>query len=241
MGDLDRVVIVGVVHGQQSCIDEVRRVISERRPDVVAIELPPATSDAKPEDLEETKARIELSHGTFFRVLEGIGFSGAADLRPLALGLAMQGFEFLAGIEAAHQVGARIEFIDMARDRLFWDLLKDLPAPGMRMPSFKAIATGIGRFLEEWKQLLDALVQIYAEHDYKALASKIGPLLETLDKNTLFKDVLVDQRNRYMASKIAALIAGTPGTIVVLTGFGHVEGLTRELAAMLATNGGNAR
>ncbi len=247
----DRLVIIGVVHGQRACIEEARSAIERERPEAVAIELPPQGISDKFNDIDGTIDdeinRITKQYGQFFDVLKqaGMPHGPARRLEEVALGLAMQGFEFQGAIEAARKIGARIEFIDIARDKLFWEFIKETfenllhakmggasmeKLHNMLVPSafpnfFKAISDFFSGIAGDWEKSFHSLIKIYSQPDYMKLAKEIVPLMRDIEKSPVLNDVLVHHRNRFMADQLLMLLKETTGKIVVITGFGHVEGL----------------
>jgi pheromone shutdown protein TraB len=249
----ERVIIVGVVHGQRSCIEEVKRVIEQEAPSIVAIELPPNfVNISTARDIEDQMHRVSANYHRVFSVLKSMGFQehDVDRLEDLAVGISLQGYEFLEAIQAAKDIGAQVKFIDMSRDRLFWEYLRETFEnglnrqqqgdargieifPGIRLPAIKvpgltAIASSFIQVLGEWRSTLDTLTAIYSEKDYRTLSKVIQPLLSQVDENPAFKEILVEYRNRYMVDHLVNLLGQTDGKILLVTGFGHVEGI-REL------------
>jgi pheromone shutdown protein TraB len=243
------------VHGQPACIDEARRVIEAERPEIVAIELPPNFPGTTVEDLGGAIDRITTNYRKFFTVLKSIGLPSkyADKLEDLSIGLAMQGFEFLAAIEAAQKVNARVEFIDMRRDRIFREFMAETMAnlfqkpievfpgitlPIMKLPGFSAVTKVISSTLAEWQETFNTLTSIYGQKEYKALLKEIQPYLKKMDENPMFRDILIDQRNRFMSEKLIAMLNACKGKIVLVTGFGHVDGIKNIIAERLGDNAG---
>jgi pheromone shutdown protein TraB len=242
----ERIIIVGVVHGQQSCIEEVKRTIEQEAPEIVAIELPPNfVNVSTARDIEDQMHRVSTNYHNVFSFLKSMGLQ-LDQLEDVAVGLSLQGFEFLEAIQVARDIGARVEFIDMTRDKLFWEYLRETfenglnrqqgdargieILPGIRLPAIKfpgltAIASSFVQVLGEWRSTLDTLTAIYGEKDYRALSKVIQPLLSQVDENPAFKDILVEYRNRYMVDHLVNLLDQTDGKIVLVTGFGHVDGI----------------
>ena len=241
------------MHGQQSCIDEARRVIEAERPQIVAIELPPNLPGTTVENLDDVMDRISSNYRNFFNILKSLGLPSkyANKLEDLSIGLAMQGFEFLAAIDAAKKVNARVEFIDMRRDRIFREFMAETMAnlfqkpveifpavilPVMKLPGFSAVTKIIASTLSEWQETFNTLTSIYGQKDYKSLLKEIQPYLKKMENNPIFRDILIEQRNRFMSEKLIDMLKATEGKIVLVTGFGHVEGIKKIIAENLDTN-----
>ena len=255
MAILERLIILGVVHGQQSCIDEAKRVIEEEQPEVVAIELPPNFPVSTVGKIDGAIDRVSSNYHSFFEALKSLGLSEkyAGMLEDLAIGLSLEGYEFLAAVETAKKVGARVEFIDMKRDKIFREFMAETMAnffekplelfPGLTLPKggipgLSTISKIVTSALGEWRDTFNMLTSIYSQKDYKRLIRDIQPFLKKMDENPILGDVLVDHRNRFMAEKLVDLLNTSTGTVVLVTGFGHVDGINQILRERLGEDEG---
>jgi pheromone shutdown protein TraB len=246
MAILERLIILGVVHGQQSCIDEAKRVIESEVPEVVAIELPPNFPGSTMGKIDDAIERVSNNYHSFFQVLTSIGLPEkyAGMFEDLAIGLSLEGYEFLAAVETAKNVGARVEFIDMKRDKIFrefmaetmenffskpMELFPGLSLPKGIVPGLSMISNIVTSVLGEWRDTFNMLTSIYSQKDYKRLIRDIQPFLKKMDENPILRDVLVDHRNRFMAEKLVDLLNTSTGKVVLVTGFGHVDGIQQIL------------
>lgn len=252
----ERLIIIGVVHGQQSCMDEIDETVGREKPEIVAVELPPSFQDANLDEAGNYIDSITNGYKQLFENLELMGLSKeySSGLEAVALGLSLQGVEFLHAIKAAERANARVEFIDIERDKLFWKLvigtLKNLtrtpketkPAlhseieifPGFNLPSFKiptleGISQIIINTINDWKKSLKDLMKIYSESDYPSLVKKLTPIMNNMNEYPGFKGILVDYRDEYMAKKLIDLLKHVKGKIVFVTGYGHVEGVKKRV------------
>ncbi|NMC05166.1 MAG: hypothetical protein GYA24_08145, partial [Candidatus Lokiarchaeota archaeon] len=225
------------------------------QPEIVAIELPPNFPGTTVEDLDGAIERITINYKRFFSVLKSIGLPDkyASKLEDLSIGLAMQGFEFLAAIEAAQKVNARVEFIDMRRDRIFREFMAETMAnlfqkpielfpgitlPIVKLPGFSAVTKVIASTIAEWQDTFNTLSSIYGQKDYRALLKEIQPYLKKMDENPMFRDILIDQRNRFMSEKLVSMLKASKGKIVLVTGFGHVDGIKDLIAERFGDTAG---
>ncbi|MBD3188072.1 hypothetical protein GF325_14645 [Candidatus Bathyarchaeota archaeon] len=253
---LGRIIIIGVVHGQKSCIEETRRVIESEKPEIVAIELPPTFNQLQVNGLQ---ARVDLLSSrihSFFQALESLGLpsESSENLEAIAVGLALQGTEFLAAIEAAQTVNAKVEFIDMARDKLFLEFAKKIMndifssrgnkgdkieiLPGLFIPKIKLFSLDeVSNFfnyaLDDWRETWNELVRVYTEDSYEHLIKDISRLVKKMNESAIFKEILVEHRNIFMVERLEELLGKTTGKIVLVTGFGHVEGIISLLRETL--------
>ncbi len=230
-------------------------MIDAERPEIVAIELPPNLPGTTVEDLDGAMERISSNYRNFFNLLKSLGLPAkyADKLEDLSIGLAMQGFEFLVAIESAKKVNARVEFIDMRRDRVFREFMAETMAnlfqkpvevfpgitlPVVKLPGFAAVTEIIASTVSEWRDTFNTLTNIYGQKEYKALLKEIQPYLKKMDENPMFRDILIDQRNRFMSDKLIAMLKASKGKIVLVTGFGHVDGIKKLIAERLGTRAG---
>ena len=240
-----------MVHGQKSCIDEARDTISAIKPEIVAIELPPHFPGKKIKNIDKEIEKISSNYHKFFDVLQELGLSESYSdqLEDLAIGLSLQGYEFLYAIETANKVGARVEFIDMSRDKIFWEFIKQtyeniihtqqvksqngtefMIFPGLsvsipKIPPLTTITKTVFQMFGDWKNTFNSLIKIYGEKDYRKLIENVMPLINSMEGNPVLTDILIENRNRYMVDNILSLLEDSAGEIVIVTGFGHVEGI----------------
>jgi pheromone shutdown protein TraB len=127
------------------------------------------------------------------------------------------GEEMLTAIKSAQKAGARVELID-----------RDINLTLQRLVERMGVREKMRLFLE----LLLGLLPFGARVDLERLTEDeiVTRLLSSL-KRALpgAYEVLIEERNAYMAARIAILLASTKGKIVCVVGAGHVSGLCRRL------------
>ncbi len=216
---MERIVFVSVIHTDIESVEEVRRVVRETKPDVVAVELDheryeqltnppeeediaPATGDAA-QDLMHQLALLERSLGE-------ITGSGVGD-------------EMLAAVEEGRSIGAKIALVDrpmsatiQAMMRVPMDELYRLT--GMLPNATKDIKEGGA------SELLNMLKEDGAVEDLMEQFRSEFPGLA---------DVLIQQRDQYVAKALEFILGDVEGKIVVVLGAGHVQGVKSALTALL--------
>ncbi|MFQ6130029.1 MAG: TraB/GumN family protein [Candidatus Hadarchaeaceae archaeon] len=213
----DRLFLVGVAHVLPKSTMEVERVIAEEKPDIVAVELCPARYLAltrgpkRPSILEIMRAgRVKLSLLSSLLYLLQKKFSQQTGMPA--------GEEMLVAIRYAQKIGARVELIDrdisitLQRliDRMSWweklrlvaELLLGLLPFGKRV---------------ELERLTDEQIVAYLLNELK-LASPTA------------YQVLIRERDVYMASRVAMLLSASTGKVACVVGAGHVPGIYERLS-----------
>jgi len=212
----DRLTLVGVAHVLPKSKGETRAAIERELPEVVAVELCPSRYAALMGKVERAGARAalrarELSPfilNKFFHLLQ-TKFARRTGMPA--------GEEMLTAIKSAQKVGARVELID-----------RDINVTLLRLVERMGAREKLRLFLE----LLLGLLPFGARVELERLTENeiVVHLLSSL-KRALPRayEVLIEERNSYMAARIAMLLASTKGKIVCVVGAGHVPGLYRRL------------
>ncbi len=232
--DLDRVILVGVIHTDKESIERVRDTITRNRPDVVAVELDreryqqlqsqnmttrtqtstPPTGDAV-QDLMQQIALLESILGD----LTG----------------SMAGREMMTAIEEGRKISAKIALVDRPIQQTVQAL--------MRVP------------LDEIYKMLQ-MIPVVTEDIKEEGAGTINDegvlrLLELLRKDSKVKEiveefrrefpaisrVLIDERDEYVAKALATILDDVSGKIVAVLGSGHIQGVRTALERLLGSVG----
>ena len=213
----DRLFLVGVAHVLPKSSREVREVILRERPVLVALEL------------------CKNRYSALARQAKGVGFLDALRARKLPLFLlgsllhllqsrfARQtgtpaGEEMLVAARLARKVNAEVELID----RDINVTLQRLVERTRGREKFRLLAELLLGFLPIGKRF--DLEKLTEEEVVERL------LREFMRASKTAYEVLVEERNAYMAKKIAMLFAKTSGKIVCVVGAGHVPGLAERLS-----------
>ncbi len=217
---VDRVVFVAVIHTDLDSVEEVRRVVREVKPTVVAVELDheryehlsnpdahteitamPLTGDTA-QDLMQQLAAMEQALG-------GITGSNVGD-------------EMMAAIEEGRTVGAKIALVDrpmkttiqaMMRVPLdeLYGLIKMLP------DATKDIEDGSLDILDMLKQdgAVDDVIEQFRS-EFPGLAK-----------------VLIEERDLYLAQALHFILNDIQGKIVAVLGAGHIQGVKTALDKLI--------
>lgn len=214
--DDKEVTLVGTAHVSRESVELVKSVIDEQKPDAVCVELCDSRYQAiRQKDrwrnmdiikvIKEKKSFLLLSNLLLASFQKRI--AAKLDIKP--------GEEMLQAIESGEKVGAAIHLADRDiritlartwRTMGFWSKIKLLFQLVMSMGEVDDIDA---EDIEKMKQQ-DVL---------EALLSEVGTAMPAL------KEILIDERDRYLAEKIKA----APGKrIVAVVGAGHVPGIKRH-------------
>ncbi len=224
--DIERLVIVPVIHTDNESTDRVRRVIREVRPEVVAVELdvdryshmvsaagdvtamPPAGGDPVT-DLMWQLATLE----------ESIGVATGAGV----------GNEMLAAIEEGRAVGAKVALVD----RPIAETMRELE----RQVSLEEVYT----FLDMAASAAQELGNCDAHEVVGELKTEDGVesvLKEFREQFPGMYAVLLEGRDRYVARALRQVLGDTTGKVVAVLGAGHVAGVRRALEEMCSGDHG---
>ncbi len=214
----ERVVFVSVIHTDLESVDEARRVVRETKPDVVAVELdherynqlinPPEGEPAPflgdaAQDLMQQLALLEKS----------LGEITGSDV----------GDEMLAAIEEGRAVGAKIALIDRPMAETIRAMMQ---VPMDELYRLTGLLPDVAKDIEEGGagDILSMLKEDGAVDDLMEMFKTEFPGLA---------DVLIGQRDRYVAKALQFLLGDVEGKIVVVLGAGHIQGVKMALDLLL--------
>ena len=209
--------LLGTAHIATSSVEAVRQQIAEYQPDVVAVELCKSRHDALVSDRRLDKEGLlkVIKEGKAPMVLMQSMLS--AEQRKLGINEGQQpGAELLAAVQAADEVGCEVALVDR-------DIQTTLRRAWKRM-----------KFREKWR-LLTSLLEDDDEDDVDVneLLQDSDLLSSMMEELKGFSpgagEVLIDERDTYIASKIAQL--GTERRVLAVLGAGHLRGVSSKLTA----------
>ena len=202
----NRIIVVGTGHVFQESVDLARETILEVRPDYVALELDPERLIALESEVRE-KFRIRdlFKMGIRIAILGSI-LSYFQDKVGEETGV-LPGAEMLEAVKTAKEVGARVELIDQSVAITMNRLASEISFFDiMKIVFYMLLPSKV-----ELRDLDEEVVDGLTEELYNLSPSAYR--------------VLIAERDRVMAQNILEL----SGTIVVVTGAGHVKGIKKEL------------
>jgi pheromone shutdown protein TraB len=193
----------------KSSVERVRRTISETRPSVVAVEL----------DEERLFALRDPDRGKLDSPTRSGLLAWMMILLERSVGSltgVFPGSEMLEAVDEAERVGARTILIDKRIESILEEI-KNV------------------RLLEKLKIGLDVLAALFAISTTRKTAQSMKAGLDELMAEfgakypTLFQ-ILVTERDRYMADRLQEILDSTSGQVIAVVGLGHVTGIMQHLS-----------
>ncbi|MBN1677173.1 MAG: TraB/GumN family protein [Candidatus Thermoplasmatota archaeon] len=197
------ITIVGVGH-VFAISENVKDLIRSRRPEVVCLELDPGRYRALVHKEDSRKAPLQYRLLELFQKRMATKFGTEV------------GDEMVAAVDAAREVGAKVALIDMDAAMVFARLWKRM--------SFK----------EKMHLMGGAFAGLFASKE--RVEKELGKYEESSDRYMellgegfpSIKEVLIDDRNKFMAGRLSEL-AAQHASIVAVVGDGHVPGIASGL------------
>ena len=186
--------------------EQVRAMVLSRRPEVVCLELDPARFRALMDRDRAGGARVPLQYVLLAQVQRRIAGKFESEA----------GAEMMAAASAAREVGAKVALIDMDASTVFGRLWR---AMSFREKVHLMFGALVG--LVASKEAIEKEVESYEDREVEYLEA-LGSEYPSI------KRVLIDERNRHMADRIAS-IASQHGDVMAVVGDGHVPGLVEAL------------
>lgn len=200
-------IIVGTAHVYEKSVIEVREAIRDEKPDIVALELDPVRLDALLHQEDRKPTLREMKDFGFKNALLLLFMSYLQNKVSSETGI-MAGREMIEAALEARSLGIPITLID--RDlRITIQKLMDKVGFKEKLMIFKDL------ILPEEEYSID-----YAYENPAALIDEIKV------KYPFIYEVLVDERDRYMAENLKRI---SKEKVLAIVGAGHVSGIKRYL------------
>lgn len=211
------VLLVGTAHVSSESVDLVKKVINEEKPDIVAIELDNQRYEAlatgrRWDETEIHKIIQEKKTHLFLLQLLLTNFQRKIGDR---LGV-KPGSEMIAAIEEAKKNNIRVELVDR-------DIRTTLKRAFNRMSAIEKFKLFYGFFsgIFEEEEINEDIMKKLKDKDI------MTEMMEELSRDIpSIKEVLIDERDRYISQKI---MAAEGKKIVAVIGAGHVAGIKKML------------
>ena len=226
--------IIGTAHVSQTSVDEVRKVIEQVKPDLVAVELcqprfDSLTKDSAFRDLDVFKV---VREGRTLYLLAHLALSSYQRKIGASLGV-KPGAELLAAVQAATENGIPVELIDR-------DINITLKRTWRNLGLWKR-STLLTSLLVGWEDSKGEAVNEKTIEDLKepkALSEMLSELGKAVPE---IKAPLIDERDTYLASKLTDAAAAPSDApyraamkrIVAVVGAAHVPGMLPQLGQVI--------
>jgi pheromone shutdown-related protein TraB len=211
--------LVGTAHVSQRSVDEVRAVIAEVRPEVVCVELDKTRYDTltKASAFRDLDVFKVVREGRTLYLLAHLALSSYQRRIGASLGV-KPGAELLAAVEAANASAVPVELID--RD-INITLKRTWSNLGLWKRSLLLSSLVVGWDSDDKRAEPITEKTIEDLKEPKALSEMLTELGRVVPQ---IKAPLIDERDRYMASKLAEAGAGRR-SVVAVVGAAHVPGI----------------
>ncbi len=214
-----RIFLCGTAHVSKSSAELVREAVETHAPDVICVELcePRLSSLRNPELWRETDIFEVVKSGRAYVLLAQLILSSFQKRLAEQFGV-RPGEEMREAIRLAEEKGIRLEVVDREiritlkrawAEASFWSLLK--------------LSSGLFASLFTQEEISEQEIEALKSGD--TLSAMMAEFSDYLPE---VKDVLIDERDRYMAAKI---YASGGERVLAVVGAGHVPGIQRTLGA----------
>ncbi len=222
-----KITLVGTAHVSKESVEEVKETINNIKPDCVAVELDEKRADS----IQNADRYSQLDLVKVFKRKEG--FLLLANLilssfqKRMGLNAGVKpGDEMLAALDAAKELGVRCELVD----RPIQITLKRAWAKNSFWGKIKLLATLISSAFGNEEVNPQEIENLKNRNEMDSMMNELSEYMPVI------KEVLIDERDRYLASKIW-MAEGT--NIVAVLGAGHLPGVKAWLEK-LATGQANS-
>ncbi|TGC09039.1 TraB family protein [Methanolobus halotolerans] len=214
------IIIVGTAHVSEKSVREVVSTIEREKPDIVAVELCKARYDSLKGNVENTAIPVKelLKQGKVYFYVVHLLLAHVQKKFADQMGI-QPGAEMISAMEAAEASGARILLIDRNVQitlQRFWGKMGFVEKLKM-LSGLVAAVLGIGGTKDididtiTNQDIVSVLVEEFRESSPNAV------------------QVLIDERDAYMARNLLRAAAGGGKKIVAVVGAGHRAGIQRHL------------
>lgn len=197
------ITLIGVGH-VFAISDQISELIRSRHPEVVCLELDPARFETLMS--RRSGGRGPPQYALLAQIQKRLATKFGSEV----------GAEMLAAAEATRQIGAKLALIDMDSRVVFARLWRAMTFKEKVSMLFSAL---VG--LVSSKEVVEREIEKYedGESEYIDTMARQFPSV---------KRVLLDERNTYMAKRIAS-ISSQHGSVVAIVGDGHIQGIVDAL------------
>ena len=214
--------LLGTAHISSRSVEEVRALIQEEKPDRVCVELDAARYSSLTEGSGWGRLDIVevLKKGKGFLLLANLVLSSFQ--RRLGAGLGVSpGEEMLTAVRLAQEAGIPFSLCDR-------DIQLTLRRAWGRTSFWgknKMLAAMLATIFSREKLTPEEIEKLKSRTTFQSMLDELAGYLPAV------KEVLIDERDRYLATRI---FQAEGRRVVAVVGAGHVEGIARSLEALQA-------
>jgi len=212
--------LLGTAHISSRSVEEVRALIQEEKPDRVCVELDAArySSLTEPGGWQKLNIMEVLKKGKGFLLLANLVLSSFQRRLGASLGVS-PGEEMLTAVRLAHEEGIPFSLCD--RDIQL--TLRRAWGKTSLWGKNKMLAAMLSTIFSSEKLSAEEIEKLKSRTTFQSMLDELAGYLPSV------KEVLIDERDRYLATRI---FQSEGRKVVAVIGAGHVEGIARNLRAL---------
>lgn len=216
------ITLVGTAHVSKESIEEVRSTIKEINPDCVAIEL----DEKRAESIQNKEKYSQLDVVKVLKRNEGFLLLAnlilASYQRRMGLNMGVKpGDEMLAAMETAKELNIPSAMVD----RPIQVTLRRAWAKNSLWGKCKLLSSLIASAFSKEEVSAEEIENLKDRNEMDSMMSELSEYMPVI------KEVLIDERDRYLASKIWD---ASGNNVVAILGAGHLPGVEAHLAKLAA-------
>lgn len=213
-------ILVGTAHVSKQSVEEVREVILREKPDRVCIEIDESryNSLVKKQHWQNLNISQVLRERKGFLLLANLVLSSFQRRLGLEIGVS-PGQEMLTAVQVCQDQGIAFGFCDR-------DIQVTLRRAWSRSSFWgknKMLAAMLSSIFTREKLDAEEIERLKSRSTFQNMMEELASFLPSV------KEVLIDERDRYLATR---LYNAEGGKIVAVIGAGHVGGIVRDLKAL---------
>ena len=207
------VILAGTVHISQESTDEVRALIEAEKPGRVCVEIDEGRykSMSQGNSWESLDISKVLKEGRGFLLMANLALAGFQRRMGAGVG-GKPGEEMLAAIKAAEDAGIPYSFCD----REIQVTLKRAWAKSGLWNKSKLLASLVDSAFSNEKMTEEEIERLKDKNELDSMMSELAKFLPSV------KEVLIDERDRFLASHI---FLANESLVVAVVGAGHLDGI----------------
>lgn len=212
-----KITLIGTAHVSKESVEEVKKTIKSLQPDCVAIELDEKRADSiqNSEKYKELDIVKVLRRGEGFLLIANLILSSFQKRMGQNVGV-KPGDEMLAAMETANELNIPTTMVD----RPIQVTLKRAWAKNTFMGKLKLLSTLIASAFSKEEVSKDEIEKLKNQNEMDSMMAELAEYMPVI------KEVLIDERDKYLASKIWE---SKGNNVVAILGAGHLPGVEAHL------------
>jgi len=218
--------LIGTAHVSRESIEEVRNIICEEKPDMVCVELDQGryNSIANNDNWEKLNLSKVFKEGKGFLLIANLVLASFQRRLGNELGV-KPGEEMKTAVEAAKELGVPFSLCDR---EVHTTLRRAWASSGLWSKS-KLLASLLASAFTTEKLSEQEIENLKDRNELDGMMNELAGYLPSV------KAVLIDERDRYLASKIWVSASGDIKKIVAVVGAGHLQGMKTHLEKLASS------